>query len=437
MIRPPPGRNTGRRTVAALRVLSLLILAMMGLSALLPGATRGSDKMLGSTLGSSLPASPLSPADIPSCLTQMFEGSPECAEAQMVYDAGDGYLLAEMICVNPSAPVAFNSCTWKYQDGSWSEVVSPNGQQPPALLADGFVWDAADGYVLLFGGMVYPSGHALDASWTYRAGVWTNETSAPTFRVAPVQAVFDSSASVVLATYEQSVGNGTWDTYVYTYRAGIWTNVTHSSPVPTGFPIQAQATDDPADHGVLFFGGVSNHYGVQGNSSWLFVNGSWRHLAGTASPPVLYFPTLGYDSVDGYVLLVGGLLRNCVANPCSFSNAVWEFSGGAWKNTTSTTTGAIPHEAGGVLTTDLSTSSVIEGFGWVGYSGSGINMFESPQLNLYSYLAGTWTEVPNRSGAPAVPLPLLAAPLAVAVGGVLAAIVFFRSRAKHRVSPPR
>ena len=425
-----------RKVWAAAAVVSLVLLGGLAALAAGPGDSPTRGAVGGISYGAWLPMDALRPADLPPCVNEIFEGAPECGGAQLVYDSADGYVLDQMICVNTIAPVAFNSCTWKYEGGSWSEVSSPNGKQPPALLYDGFVWDATDGYALLFGGTKYPSGGAFDASWSYRGGVWTNETSAPPFRFAQLHSTFDSSASEVLATYGVlSPGSLNWTTYLYAYRAGVWSNLSASSPTPPAFPIAAQMADDPTDNGVLYFGGWANHTGVQENSSWLLVNGVWRSVRSVANPPILYFPSMTYDSIDRYVVLVGGLLGFCSDNPCLFSNAVWEFSGGQWTNVTAQTKGPVPLEAEGAMVTDPATSSVIEGFGWVGYIGSGINLYATPQSNLYSYVNGTWTEVPNTSGAPYFLLAVVVAGSAIAAGAAISGFLLLRARRGSRRPP--
>ena len=75
--------------------------------------------------------------------------------------------------------------------------------------------------------------------------------------------------------------------------------------------------DDPSDHGVLFYGGYANSSAdaPAENSSWLYANGTWKGVTGSSAPPALYDPSKTYDSVDGYILLVGGTTQRCTANP--------------------------------------------------------------------------------------------------------------------------
>ena len=378
----------------------------------------------------------VAPATMPSCWTQMVQGSPECGGAQLVYDPADGYVLAQMICLNASAPTvsrAFESCTWKYADGAWSPVVSPNGEQPPALLEAGFVWDGADHEAVLFGGFVFPTAHQTGATWIYHAGNWTNVSSAPRFGgpllVPQTEAVYDSSDREVLATYQGQIGSSSPVTYAYSYQAGVWTNLSPSVPVPGGLALRPQIADDPPDHGVVFFGGWSNASTVA-NTTWLFARGVWAAVRSPVTPPALWTPSMTYDALDGYVLLVGGLTRTCTANPCAFSDATWVFGHRQWQNLTAVVQGDVPLEAEGAMTTDPAAGEVLEGFGWNGYNFS--SPFSQPigQPDLYGYVNGTWTEIANPSSS-GFPLSLGLVITVVPVVAAAAAAVLY-GRARHR-----
>lgn len=386
-------------------------------------------------LGSGLPSS------LPSCSTQMVAGSPMCGGAQLVYDAADGYVLAQMICINRTSPTLFDSCTWEYEGGSWSQLTSSTGSRPPPLLAAGFAWDAADGYAVLFGGITYPTGHPMGSTWTFRAGTWTNLTTAPivTGRLpfAFVQAVYDSSDPQVLATYQTTLDlngtNGSFVTYFYSYRAGTWTNLSATSPPPSALAYRPYLADDPSDHGVLFYGGYSNGSSLLAvNSSWLYANGAWSPVTGSPAPPVLYGPSITYDTVDGYVLLVGGSTQSCDANPCTFSRDVWTFADGQWRNVTSQTRGSVPREAGGAMATDGATGTVLEGFGLVGYTSSSPFPLAITQANLYSYVAGTWTQIPNPSSSSGLPLAWVLLGTLLAAGAAAVAAMLVRRRRRTR-----
>src|SRR2546426_4963709 len=96
-------------------------------------------------------------------------GPPSRYGAGMVYDAADGYVLLFGGCCTGSP---FLGDTWKFSAGSWTKL---DISGPSARFLDaGMVYDAADGYVLLFGGQDASSARYLGDTWKFSAGVWTN-----------------------------------------------------------------------------------------------------------------------------------------------------------------------------------------------------------------------------------------------------------------------
>src|SRR5439155_27344629 len=89
--------------------------------------------------------------------------------AVMTYDAADGYLLL----FGGASTVSGNSAdTWKFKGGAWKQltpVTSPPGRNDAVM-----TFDAANGYVLLFGGLGF--GGDLGDAWRFRAGHWTHVT---------------------------------------------------------------------------------------------------------------------------------------------------------------------------------------------------------------------------------------------------------------------
>jgi len=77
----------------------------------------------------------------------------------MVYDAKDGYVLLFGGSTN-------QNYTWKFSDGKWTDLNI--AVAPPSRAHGGIAYDAADGYVVLFGGSsrnVY-----YNDTWEYSGG---------------------------------------------------------------------------------------------------------------------------------------------------------------------------------------------------------------------------------------------------------------------------
>ncbi|MCI4326334.1 MAG: PKD domain-containing protein [Thermoplasmata archaeon] len=190
-----------------------------------------------------------------------------------------------------------------------------------------------------------------------------------------------------------------------------WTQwSTGVGPSPRDEPMMV---DDPAEHGVLLWGGTSLANAAILNDTWLFRGGSWTELcSGTAAPPSC--PTspsprvaaqLAYDPARSAVVLFGG------AKSFYDVNDTWLFVNGSWKNVTS---GVAPppgdslpvatDAAGGVLlitTTDFVGSTWEFGpSGWTLVTGAGTPsvgdlqpMWYDPNLAadvLWDEPSGTW-----------------------------------------------
>ncbi|MCI4344616.1 MAG: kelch motif-containing protein [Thermoplasmata archaeon] len=238
--------------------------------------------------------------------------SPPARErAGMVYDAADGYIL---LFGGDAAGQALND-TWKFLAGTWTQLAP--SKAPSIRTAGTMVFDAADGYVLLFGGdaaLTFPYAGDYRDTWSFVGGVWTNRTGSITAS-PPAEAtnrmVYDAADGYVLlfgtfarTTYSLSAWslsqNQTW-----TYAGGTWTNRTASvGPAPAA-RTDAAMTYDTRNQSVLLFGGTSTP-GVWWGDTWSFARGSWSVLPTTLSPYNRSGASLEYDPTVGAALLFGG-----------------------------------------------------------------------------------------------------------------------------------
>lgn len=137
-----------------------------------------------------------------------------------------------------------------------------------------------------------------------------------------------------------------------------WDNST--DPPPRAW---AGSTDDPAEGGLLLFGGM-NSSSTGFNDTWLFHDGAWTELcSGSSAPPSCgggpfprLRPAMVYDAADNEVVLFGG------GYLFSF-NDTWVFAGGHWTNVT---TPVGPATGGGQMAYDASDKYVV----WFGADNS-------------------------------------------------------------------
>jgi hypothetical protein len=195
----------------------------------------------------------------------------------------------------------------------WKNLTSESPTAPSARAQASEVYDAADQYVLLFGGHnASPTGQFSD-TWTYQSGVWTKLSPLPhpSARRGSMITYDPDCGCVVLygGTHTTTYLNDTW-----TYKAGVWTNIT-ATLGPTGPPRirSASLTFDAADNELVMFGG---HVGVGLNiSTYGFLNQTWV-LAGALSghwtlvrpvgptPGPSAEPNMVYDPAIGKVVLM-------------------------------------------------------------------------------------------------------------------------------------
>lgn len=265
------------------------------------------------------------------------------------FDAKDGYF----VFYSDDAASDFATHTWILNHGVWSE--DRTLLQPPATWDPLMTYDAADGYVVL---VVQDTGltTGIVQTWSFSGGAWANRTDerAPGPAVRDGGSIaFDGGASDVLlfggVSYPcEGSGNGSCHPYfndTWTYRAGIWTNETNAShPQPRGRSGAAMAYDGPED-AVLLFGGDSPGWGGNGPPVdldwWEFSHGGWVNLTNLSRPhpsagasPAL--ASIGSNSVPW---LFGG---STTYYSVRAQNESWEYLNHTWINETPALHGGRP-----------------------------------------------------------------------------------------------
>ncbi len=129
--------------------------------------------------------------------------------------------------------------TWKFAQGSWT-YVSVASSIPPGRSDSGMVFDARDGYVLLFGGWDATDGAYFNDTWSFLSGVWTPITTvvAPPER-ADFSLVFDPNVAanytVLFGGWNNTPGAIQVFSDTWTFVGGVWTPVrTTHAPAPGG-----------------------------------------------------------------------------------------------------------------------------------------------------------------------------------------------------------
>jgi PKD repeat protein len=208
--------------------------------------------------------------------------------------------------------------TWAYSNGTWTQLHP--ALSPPGLIGAGLVYDASDGYMLLFGGY---DGSFSNETWAFSGGQWRQllPLHAPSVRWLFGMTYSASDRGVLL------FGGGDFsplgDTWLF--RSGNWTRLAPSTSPPWRSD-SALAYDPLLDESILF-GGSGNSTTI--GDTWAWQGGTWHPVSTTANPPASTDNGLAYDPVLGAVVLATG--GTSPAEPTAES---WAFNATGWHNLT-------------------------------------------------------------------------------------------------------
>jgi hypothetical protein len=226
----------------------------------------------------------------------------------MAYDPADGYVV---LFGGQSSNDSILGDSWTYLAGKWTELFPTFG--PSARILPGFAYDAADGYLVLFGGQVV-GGKTVNDTWTFNGGAWTQWIPAGCLTCAPnpagryaVSMAYDAADGYVvmfggenLTTLTATDLGDTWE-----FSAGVWTNVTASLTVSPPARVLAPMTYDSLDGSLLLQGG-ENVTSVELGDTWNWSAGAWTLVAPAHSPGPDAYASMAYDPVDKTVVYLAG-----------------------------------------------------------------------------------------------------------------------------------
>ncbi len=240
---------------------------------------------------------------------------------EMVFDEGDGYVLL-IGGPNVSSAASAATPTWTFQAGVWTRM---NPSVAPGIRAlASLEYDASDGYVVLFGGQGPGCGSVTNRlcgdTWEFLAGSWSqlSPPSSPSNR-SLARIAYDAAEGYVLLFGGYSV-NGPTISDTWEFHAGRWANLSSSAgPSPGGASPNPIVYDGTDGYVVLFGIYVHSNAGLLNviNVTWIYKSGAWSNVTGLGNPPPPpYASSIVYDSNSGYVLLIG--------------NENWAFLNGSW-----------------------------------------------------------------------------------------------------------
>jgi hypothetical protein len=251
------------------------------------------------------------------------------AGAAMAYDAADGYLLLFGGCLSPGdywghVCTALGD-TWTFRNGVWTNITSSiRGPSPPPRIDAGIAYDSADGYVVMFGGYNGTIAHVLNDTWTFHAGQWTEQhpTVSPPARNGAGMAGYDAGHEVVLFGGDSNVtGQVAFFGDTWVYHTGEWSRLAPSSAPSSRYDVAMSY--DPADQSVLLFGGWSSTQTQSFGDTWSFANGTWTEVSSPISPPAENTATMAFDPSRNLMVMTGGHVGE------NLSSLTWGFNASA------------------------------------------------------------------------------------------------------------
>jgi hypothetical protein len=253
---------------------------------------------------------------------------PPTAWAAGAYDAASGYIL--MFGGADDSGNSVNT-TWKFQSANWSQLYPATA--PSARLAASLAYDAATGSVVLFGGCTSGScAVALSDTWSYSNGAWHNVTGsagpAPPARGMAMM-TYDPNAGGVVLFGGVDGATKLGDTWLF--DNGLWTPMVPATP--GGAPSVRQGGQlawDPSLNESILFGGT-NAASVL-SDTWAFesgpggANATWTQLTPSlaASPSARWAAGMAYDPQADALLLVNGY------DAGNYIGQTWAFTGTTW-----------------------------------------------------------------------------------------------------------
>jgi hypothetical protein len=275
---------------------------------------------------------------------------------------------------NPSN-TALND-TWLFSQGVWTELCSGNStapacpKSPPNLLDPALAYDAASSEVVLFGGL------GANSTWIYHGGAWSSvsTSSAPPGGAGLTMAYDPAIGAVVLF----SQYGATW-----TFANGTWVQQ-HPLNSPSGRASNAFFYS-PSAGGMILWGGAVGQSGT--SETWEYAGNNWTQLTPPVHPPA--GNSLG--SADDAAFDYGVVLGIVSVSGTTADNTTWTFSNGTWTNATANLGGPLPASGGYPALAYDSTDGYVVEFGetcaCLGYGGQTWLLRDPLTLNVNSSAA--------------------------------------------------
>ena len=271
---------------------------------------------------------------------------------------------------------------------TWTELL-PEGVPPSNLTTSPvLVYDPLTQQTLDFAS-TFDTG--LTSVWSFDGGVWTNVTPSGNFThqdLTEFSATFDAAGGyLLLFGYVGYHDENPDEAETWTYSAGTWSELNLSTE-PQGTSM-AGVTYDPADSSAIL---LTTLFGNASSLTWAFQGGNWTQLVTSTSPPALFGSTMAFDNSTAdqeLVLFADGVQEGGPTR--GFWNQTWVYRGDQWLNVTATS-GPAPTAGEGALTYDASEQAVV-------LADSGFFANTTP-ARTWEFTDGKWVDLSTPTIAP-------------------------------------
>ncbi len=225
--------------------------------------------------------------------------------ATLAWDAADHYAV---LFGGFNGISEYYNDTWTFAGGTWTNITGTTNQTPEGRWRQSMTWDAADGYIVMFGG-TNSAGTALAETWSFVHGNWTKLTvtgSPPgRYRATMAYDAVDGYAVVFGGCTSNCPDSSTW-----TYHNLTWKSV--SASTHPSARIYFGMTYSPIYQHVLLFGGSSSTGNTPLSDTWAFANDTWTDITSnlSRSPAARAYLEMSFDAVDNYSIIYGGQWTN-------------------------------------------------------------------------------------------------------------------------------
>lgn len=193
--------------------------------------------------------------------------------------------------------------TWIFHAGEWTNV-SSYGPSPRYYASLAFDPQSQENGSVLFGGFT-TTGYYANDTWVWRSGsgwVELSPSSAPPEMCCGAMAYDAADGYLVLFGGYSSLGKDLGQTWEFT--AGDWSPLSPSGPPAARY--DATMVYSPADSGTFLFGGDEG--GVIANDTWIFSGDAWTDQSPASAPPAEAFDT-ALDGTGTTPLAVGAEVK--------------------------------------------------------------------------------------------------------------------------------